>query len=493
MATLDNAIKSGRTIEIRLQAVRVAMSMTSGAFQTGLLTYFTQRELFPSLMQLVQDVETPNDAILPFLLTGLLANYNKFESHNQHQTRFADFADSHAITKVIRCVGQACESLRDRYTSIQNDLPEPWTVGGTLSYVGLGALAGAKPAMVSPNEDEAKALFTEQPGPQTASILSVYEFAITNKLFCLEFIGKQDDSKASVSGLASLLSFTSYLLQHVHRSNRATIYAHLVLTVTQIFAEDATIMKRLCETSKTIRLCRQRPPFLPVIKGDRTFVAIMLDIMVDSINHNLRKKLDVPLYLLNIGIMIRIISYLSMNRTRIAYHWSELWRSLLSFVRFLIVYVEDLRGLPGIDTLVHRLVNLITLSLTTGESFLPDSASYDDLFYKLVESGDSLISFRSAYSQDMAPCADAIETLIGVSKHYHNLIVDAKGKGRKNLSPREVAKIIKDGYNTLSIEAREGLDQWERYREVDHKAELKRIARIVVADAKIICMTTTNE
>ena len=40
-----------RTAETRLQAVRVVLSITSGAFHTSLLTYFTQRDLFPSLMK----------------------------------------------------------------------------------------------------------------------------------------------------------------------------------------------------------------------------------------------------------------------------------------------------------------------------------------------------------------------------------------------------------------------------------------------------------
>jgi hypothetical protein len=33
------------------KAVQVALCVASGAFQTGLLTYFTQRDFFPSLMR----------------------------------------------------------------------------------------------------------------------------------------------------------------------------------------------------------------------------------------------------------------------------------------------------------------------------------------------------------------------------------------------------------------------------------------------------------
>lgn len=179
---------------------------------------------------------------------------------------------------------------------------------------------------------------------------------------------------------------------------------------------------------------------------------------------------------------MRLVSFLAKSRTKLAYHWSELWRSLLSFVRFLTQYADDLKMLPGTSQLVRSLIDLVTASLTAGEAFLPDAAAYDDLFYKLVESGDALVKFRDAYGLDKSEDPTSIETLIGVSRHYADLIAE-KGKS-SNLSPREVSRIIKQGYETLSIEAREGLDQFERYREADHKVELKKIARVAVADAK---------
>ncbi|THW81752.1 DUF1741-domain-containing protein [Aureobasidium pullulans] len=170
-----------------------------------------------------------------------------------------------------------------------------------------------------------------------------------------------------------------------HDEARATQYAHITLFTIQNMVEDLEIAKKLCETTVPLRLSRQRPPQLPVIATDRTLAANIIDMMIDCINHNLRKKLDVELYMLNVGILLRLVTFLSKARIRLTYHWSELWRSLLSFVRFLTVYADDLKPLYRINTLIHTLVNLITLSLTQGESFLPDSSSYDDISYKLVE------------------------------------------------------------------------------------------------------------
>lgn len=91
-----------------------------------------------------------------------MANYNKFETHNPYSTRFAELDSQNTIRKLVICMNGTFETLRDGYAAIQNDLPEGWSIGGTLSYVGLGSLAGAKSASTAPTEDEAKALFTEQ-------------------------------------------------------------------------------------------------------------------------------------------------------------------------------------------------------------------------------------------------------------------------------------------------------------------------------------------
>lgn len=59
---------------------------------------------------------------------------------------------------------------------------------------------------------------------------------------------------------------------------------------------------------------------------------------------------------------------------------------------------------------------------------------------------------------------------------------------KKNLSPREVHDIIKQGYETLSIRSHEGLGNWEKWRETNRKSQLKRIARLAVEDARSVVM-----
>jgi Domain of unknown function (DUF1741) len=219
-----------------------------------------------------------------------------------------------------------------------------------------------------------------------------------------------------------------------------------------------------------------------------------------------------------IAILVRLFTYLSSNKTRLTYHWAEMWRTLLSLMRFLTTYASDLTSAPHIDTLTTSLVDLLAFTLSTGDTFLPDPVSYDDLFYKIVESGPIIARFRDVYN--LTPTADiqgketmeqprvaAIDTLITVSTHFLSLLfqTDANKPGepstagagdgtdatttrpatrKKNLGPREVHQIIKQGYDTLSIQPQQGLSTWDRWREADRKLELKRAARYVVEDAR---------
>lgn len=79
------------------------------------------------------------------------------------------------------------------------------------------------------------------------------------------------------------------------------MYAYLNLLVFRILIEDQVLCKHLCSSGEehklSVRLCRQRQPFLPLIKEKRIPITIIMDILIDGINHNLRRRLDVELYL----------------------------------------------------------------------------------------------------------------------------------------------------------------------------------------------------
>jgi hypothetical protein len=112
-------------------------------------------------MKYVQDCENTSQITPAFYLLGLLANYNKFEFQNPYRLRLDDFVNDAIIQKLIRGFGDTCLKLRDAYIAVQDDLPEGWTLGSTLSYIGLGALApGSRPSTPTPAAEETKSMFS---------------------------------------------------------------------------------------------------------------------------------------------------------------------------------------------------------------------------------------------------------------------------------------------------------------------------------------------
>lgn len=305
----------------------------------------------------------------------------------------------------------------------------------------------------------------------------------------------------------AFLSYTSYLVHHAYRSPRATTYGLLNFLILRIIIEDLALCKILCDSENllAVRLCRQRQPLLPGTLKSRPAAAPILDILVDSINHNLRRHLDIPLYISCIGLIHRLLSYLTFTRTRLAYHWSLLWQTLLSFLRFLTTYAPSLTVQdPDLPLLINPFLATLALAVISGDSFLPDPAAYDDLFYKLVEAGDYLSRFKKAFHMHLTepsqninassngPTTAPIDILIQVATHYHDLVEAEKGKGRmgNNMSPREVSKVIRQGYDTLNLPVMEGLDRWDRFREGDERGMLKRVARVAVEDTKKLLRAT---
>ena len=331
-------------------------------------------------------------------------------------------------------------------------------------------------------------------------ILGAYDFAHANKLFCYNLLSCPAENKSLETPHSAFLSFTSYILHHAYRSARASLYGLLSLSILRIIVEDQVLCKRICtdESLMQVRLCRQRQPFLPPSTSPRPAAAQILDITIDTINHNLHKRLDVDLYVSSINLVHRLLCGILHASIRLKYHWSLLWQSLLGLLRFLTSYASDLSTITfDIHALLTPLLKTITLTISTGNSFLPDPAAYDDLIYKLVENGTVLTRFQNAYnllsSSPKSPIisttsesSNLVSILISVSSHYTK-ILDAealKGKVTKNLSPYEVSKIIRKGYETLDVPSGEGLDRWERWREGNEKSLLKKVGRCAVEDGK---------
>jgi hypothetical protein len=391
------------------------------------------------------------------------------------------------MQSLMKKIGAVYQSVRDSYVLVQDDTPETWTEA-TLRLVDVKNWAGHKKPP-PPSEDEARALLSILPTPTAAVSLPVYSFVLANKVFASTMISTPA-VPAQEPPFSSFLSAVSYLGHNAYRSKRCLQYTMLNLLIVQIMVEDPIIVKQLCSTDMKIdvRLCRQRPPRLPFVAAPRIPAAVILDVCVDILTHNLRKRLDVSLYGLAIGIMLRKIVHLSSSKSRISYHWSSAWIALLAVIRFLTQYDTDLRNIPRIqEEVCGPLASLLAFCLSKADNFLPDSKSYDDLLYKIVESNPVLSKFKATYCQvggtsQTNKLNRAADALTSVSSHYHNLL---QSGGKKHQSPAAVEDVIKQGHETLDMASSSvaEFDHFEMWKESNWKPQLKQIIRTVVEDS----------
>ena len=338
-------------------------------------------------------------------------------------------------------------------------------------------------------------------------LLAVYDFANANKLFNFSLISTSFDSEPA---FAAYLSMISYVLHHAYRSSRATLWGLLSLSTLRIVLEDPPLCKQICNSDKliSVRLCRQRPPLLPPTPTPRAGAAQIFDIAIDTINHNLRRRLDLDLYGAVLKLVHRLLICLAQNHMHLAYHWSLLWQALLSLMRFMQTYATDILTQPtDAQMVISPLLKSIALAIARGNAFLPDPAAYDDLFYKLVENAPVLGKFKSAFKLysgapvtsksgnhgtptpgSPATIGSPIDVLIAAASHFHTILEEEKGKGRLRLtlSTREVTRVVRDGYDSLEIAdvSAIGVEHIDVWRESEERGLVKRAGRIAIEDVR---------
>ena len=495
---IEATIRAGRSLEQRKKAIQAALSLTAGAYQTSLVSYFTHKDLFPALMKYVQDSDSINRTYEPFLLLGLLANYNKFEFRNPYRLRLEDFVNETTVEKIVAGFADSCLQIRGRYIEILDDVPESnWTLASALAYIGLGVLAPVR--AINPVGTDIEALEQEKfavlPGPEIAVFLAVYDFANANKIFNYNLLAVPE-SKKNEPPFSAYLSLISYVLHHAFRNTRASHYGILALSTLRIIIEDHSLCKRLCDPSTTsnIRLCRQRQPYLPSTFSSRPLAAQIIDVALDAVNHNLRRRLDIELYTAALHLIQRLMICMAQNHIRFPYHWPLLWQSLLSLIRFLQSYAADLtsaHSAESLQMLFTPLFNSLALAVARGTQFLPDTASYDDLSYKLVEQHKTLTDFKAAFPSLATPATGAsspIDLLIATAAHFHGVLEAEREKGRvrSTLSTKEVNRVIRAGYESLDVPeiGSMGVESFQVWRETEERGFMKKVARIAVEDVR---------
>ena len=159
--------------------------------------------------------------------------------------------------------------------------------------------------------------------------------------------------------------------------------------------------------------------------------------------------------------------------------------------------------LNGISEVSNNLIDLLAASLAGGETFLPGTTDYDDLFYKLVQATTSLEQFSQICTlprfgitliEDFGKRpSPGMTMLLSVCKHYQSLLSEhQKTSKSRHLSSEEVTRVIKEGYDSIQItpskpQVGASLESGgAKYKEAGYRGILKKIWRISIADGIVL-------
>ncbi|KAI4528315.1 DUF1741-domain-containing protein [Schizophyllum commune Loenen D] len=390
---------------IRHQALQVALTFMCGISQLSPGAYFLRIDLFPAITTLITSPETEQFTFEAALLFAILANYHKSDAAtlNPYNQSLKNTKDRKLMEKICWASNFALNTAIMAYQAISDD---DSTATLTNSLGSLLTSWSPHRAFTSKQVDAPRELFKDQPIEGSVILLSVSEFLRQNPLFLevlLKDIRPEEGEKASTASplLLTTLSFASYVLTHATSiaTLRSLGYANLVMNVLLNIAENDKAVKALCEpSSMALRLCRQRQPLLPAPKAGRAPLCAVLDCCVLWLRHNLHKRIEAHMYRMCIWICHRIVWDLQVWRTRLDYHWSELWAATLGLLTFLSTKLGDLLTTGEIEALISeastdsalQTLSFLHLALWSSERFLPTPEALHVFIYELVRSADSL-------------------------------------------------------------------------------------------------------
>lgn len=516
---LLGTIRQNTDQKLRQKAILTLLALVCGAFQTSVAEYFMQPALLDSL--LAHETTSSERTESTLSLIGVLANYNKFETRNIYLDRIRHGVDSDTYRQLLDGFVHTCVRIRQEYVDVQDDAPEVWSLASTLTSIGLGSLTNSAKKPPLPTEEEMKTRFATLPAPASAVLLSIYTFVETSPDFLSVLYTSNQLEPSSPSPLSAFLALISYLGHHAHRNDRALNYALLaLLTLRHMLEPQTKAVTVMCsaDASTVVRLARQRPPYLPHIPSARPPMTTIVDILTDVVSHNVRLRISLPLYHITLVTLHMILTQLNAQRLRITHHWSYLWHCLVNLIRFLTTYAYEIlkvhRLLDVQSKIVTPLMSMVALTLLHGDNFLPDTSTYNDLFYKVLEIGDTVLpKFVSAYAS--SPPSDgalrhAISIVTTVNEHYRSLF---QSRGRSQPSITEIQEMIVMGHENFSdvvgkaviersnkndngkISLRSSLSEvalaqygMPRPADVDFRLEFKQILRTVTEDGMRVAL-----
>ncbi|KAI0068085.1 DUF1741-domain-containing protein [Artomyces pyxidatus] len=457
---------------LRHDVLQLAIVFMCGINQLSPGAYFLRRDFFPAIVSIMTSPDTEKYSFEALLFLGLLANFHKSDAAklNPYLVQISAISDRQVIQKICwaaNFASAACVNIR-AFQEILDDSPP------TMASAFGSFMSSLRPdrALASTQVDPPKELFKNQPIEACVVLLPIFEFLNRNATivtYLAEGIRPNDSENPATNSKPTplpytLISLSSYLMTHASSlsSARATSYANLTLHILLDFVEKEELLRALCEPrSHDIRLCRQRPPLLPLVSPPRPPICAILDCCVLWLRHNLHKRLEVHMYLTCIRICHRAIWFLQKDHIRLEYHWQELWKALIGVLDFLANKLDNLNTTGGVSGLLQETLVLLDLVTVKADAFLTSPRAVHEFIYELVRSAPilrkqpSVLQSVALHNTAVIPSSleshatQALSRLLTMNEFYEDKINQAHARSAKAAMAVVAKEVEQDGIHGI--------------------------------------------
>uniref|UniRef100_A0A8C2ZS16 Armadillo like helical domain containing 3 n=1 Tax=Cyclopterus lumpus TaxID=8103 RepID=A0A8C2ZS16_CYCLU len=474
-----------------LKLLLCLVTVTDNISQNTILEYVMINSIFEAILQILSDVSSRGqhgyDAVV---LLALLVNYRKYESVNPYIVKLSIVDDEPTLD----------------VSMLQYKDKEEENQGGFFST--LTSMVGS---MFIADADEKLSVQTNE-----AILLALYEAVHLNRNFItvlaqshpemdipttpttptpttpttplgttppsLDMMNNPElplDPNLQTSNLLiTFLKYASIVMQDTKDEHRLNS-ARLCLIILTCIAEDQYADAFLHDDNMNFRVNLHRMPMRHRKKAvDKNIPSRPL---VCASTNLLRHHSLCFLCRRCVQIIHKLLCYQKKCRIRLHYTWRELWSALINLLKFLLSNETTLLAKHNIFQLALLVVNLFNMFITYGDTFLPTSNSYDELYYEIVRMHqvfDNLYCMvlrvstnTGQWKEAASKVTHALVNVRAIVNHFNPKIESYAAVNHiSQLSEEQVLEVVRSNYDTLTLKLQDGLDQFERYSEQPKEA-----------------------
>ncbi|KAK9880268.1 hypothetical protein WA026_010141 [Henosepilachna vigintioctopunctata] len=475
--------------------------------------------LFENLIQLLCDPSTrQKHGYNVVLLITLLVNYRKYDTTNPYIVKLSILDNELALNGYGQVITASLSEFVFGFSCEQSDNQNASWLSSITNIVGNMFIS------------EEGTVRIQQMRANNALILALYEAIHLNRNFITTLAQTQTDSSSppspcntlsvsqqridmSISNipfdvtsqpsnlLVTFFTYCSIVMQNT-KTESGSNTVKLCFIILGCITEDQYANSLMHDVSLTFKVhlyrlpMRHRKFLAETTTSSQPLVCTLLDLLIEFILSHMMKKFPMELYILCVNVIQRILCYQKRCKTRINFHWRELWTALLSLLRFIVQNENYLAKKMNIFHLSLSVVNILNFFITYGDTFLPTPGSYDELYYEIIRMHqvfDNVHSMGLRYTtndgefkNDALKLNNSLINVRGIIKHFNPKIEKwLSVNGLSTPTEQQILDIVKKNYDSLTLKLQDSLEQYERYCEKPkHEIFFNQMVESIVKDTR---------